>query len=102
MIPIDTIVVPQGAEYQAVCRGLKKARVNTVRVIPIPIGTKNVLQTLVNRSFLSITCDTFGSLLAVVLSITNPASPPTISNISFVARSIACACKLKSTPLSNL
>ena len=48
MIPIDTIVVPQGAEYQAVCRGLKKARVNTVRVIPIPIGTKNLEQTLAN------------------------------------------------------
>ena len=46
MIPIDTIVVPQGTEYQAVCRGLKKARANNVRVIPIPIGTRNIEQTL--------------------------------------------------------
>ena len=46
MIPIDTIVVPQGAEYQAVCRGLKKARANSVRVIPISIGTKNLEEIL--------------------------------------------------------
>lgn len=35
---IDTIVVPQGAEYHAVCRGL--TRTNTkLQVIPIPIGS---------------------------------------------------------------
>ena len=54
MIPIDTIVVPQGAEYQAVCRGLKKACAKDIKVIPIPIGTKNIEQTLADcRSELS-------------------------------------------------
>lgn len=50
MIPIDTIVVPQGAEYQAVCRGLKKADCNDVSLVSIPIGTKNMEQTLANYS----------------------------------------------------
>ena len=48
---IDTIVVPQGAEYQAVCQGLKQAHSQNIKVVSIPIGTKDVLQTLVNRSF---------------------------------------------------
>ena len=43
MIPIDTIVVPQGAEYQAVNRGLKRAKAD-LRVIPIPIGIKSITQ----------------------------------------------------------
>ena len=47
---IDTIVVPQGAEYQAVCRGLKKTGAKNVRVISIPIGTKNIEQTLASYS----------------------------------------------------
>ena len=47
---IDTIVVPQGAEYQAVCRGLKKVRAKNVRVVSIPIGTKNIERTLANYS----------------------------------------------------
>lgn len=34
---IQTILVPQGAEYNAVCRGLKQVKVPPV-VIPIPIG----------------------------------------------------------------
>lgn len=50
-LTIDTIVVPQGAEYQAVCQGLKQAHSQNIKVISIPIGTKDVLQTLVNRSF---------------------------------------------------
>ena len=39
-IPIDAILVPQGAEYKAVCRGL--SRVNTTKplVIQIPVGPK--------------------------------------------------------------
>ena len=48
---IDTIVVPQGAEYQAVCQGLKQAHSQDIKVVSIPIGTKDVLQTLINRSF---------------------------------------------------
>lgn len=35
---IDTIFVPQGAEYQAVVRGLQQAKCKSVQVIPIPIG----------------------------------------------------------------
>ena len=50
MIPIDTIVVPQGAEYQAVCRGLKKAHADLVRVIAIPMGTTNIELTLTRYS----------------------------------------------------
>ena len=49
-LSINTIVVPQGAEYQAVCRGLQP-RANKIQVIAIPIGTKDVLQVLVKRSF---------------------------------------------------
>ena len=48
-LSINTIVVPQGAEYQAVCRGLQQT--NKIQVIAIPIGTKDVLQVLVKRSF---------------------------------------------------
>jgi nucleoside phosphorylase len=49
-LAIDTIVVPQGAEYQAVCRGLKQARVKP-QIIPIPIGMNNVRQILTERVF---------------------------------------------------
>ncbi|MBE9044461.1 phosphorylase [Pleurocapsales cyanobacterium LEGE 10410] len=49
---INTIVVPQGAEYQAVCRGLQQAKVKNIQVIPIAIGTRNVEQTLANCSSL--------------------------------------------------
>ncbi len=48
-LSINTIVVPQGAEHQAVCRGLQQT--NKIQVIAIPIGTKDVLQVLVKRSF---------------------------------------------------
>jgi hypothetical protein len=40
-LSIDTILVPQGAEYQAVCRGLKQANCQKTRVISIPIGVNN-------------------------------------------------------------
>lgn len=35
-----TILVPQGAEYQAVCRGLKGVNSSTPTIIPIPVGIK--------------------------------------------------------------
>ncbi len=47
---IDTIVVPQGAEYQAVCRGLQLADVDPIQVITIPMGTKNIEQILASYS----------------------------------------------------
>lgn len=49
-LSIDTIVVPQGAEYQAVRRGLKQTKVQNVNVISIPIGMNNVRQNLAKGS----------------------------------------------------
>ncbi|MFM2311020.1 MAG: hypothetical protein RLZZ04_296 [Cyanobacteriota bacterium] len=59
MLSINTIVVPQGAEYQAVCRGLAKAKVknslqdssqNSIQVIAIPLGVKQMTQVLADHS----------------------------------------------------
>ncbi|HEY9830080.1 MAG TPA: phosphorylase [Stenomitos sp.] len=36
------ILVPQGAEYQAVCRGLSRVKVAKPLVLPIPVGSKPV------------------------------------------------------------
>ncbi|MEL6495283.1 MAG: phosphorylase [Cyanobacteria bacterium J06623_7] len=49
MLSIDTIVVPQGAEYQAVCRGLARAKAKNVTVIPIPIGVRQRGQVLADH-----------------------------------------------------
>ncbi len=46
MVAIDTIVVPQGAEYQAVCRGLRQGKIANVRVVAIPLGSTNIRQIL--------------------------------------------------------
>ena len=46
---VDTIVVPQGAEYQAICRGLRRVKTE-ITVLKIPIGTNNVTQVLTNYS----------------------------------------------------
>ena len=35
---IDAIVVPQGAEYKAVCRGLEKEKHSALAIISIPMG----------------------------------------------------------------
>jgi nucleoside phosphorylase len=49
MLSINTIVVPQGAEYQAVCRGLAKAKVkHRIQVIAIPLGVEQMSQVLVD------------------------------------------------------
>lgn len=37
---IQIILVPQGAEYQAVCRGLNSINSSKLQIIPIPIGGK--------------------------------------------------------------
>jgi uridine phosphorylase len=37
---IPIILVPQGAEYKAVCRGLSRSSVSKQSVIPIPIGSQ--------------------------------------------------------------
>ena len=44
MLAIDTIVVPQGAEHQAVDLGLQQAKVTNIQVVTIPIGSKNIQQ----------------------------------------------------------
>ena len=49
MRSINNIVVPQGLEYQAVCRGLLQAKAK-VRVIAIPIGDRNPEVALSNYS----------------------------------------------------
>ena len=49
MQAIDLIVVPQGVEYQAVCRGLLQAKVR-VRVIAVPIGDRHAKAVLANYS----------------------------------------------------
>jgi|GEM_PF-179690 len=37
---LDAILVPQGAEYQAVCRSLPQQAVNSLSILPIPMGVK--------------------------------------------------------------
>jgi hypothetical protein len=37
-LPVPAILVPQGAEYQAVCRGLSRVNSPKPLVLPIPIG----------------------------------------------------------------
>lgn len=41
-LQVDVIFVPQGAEYQAVCRGIKKLNPPHPLVIPIPLGINAV------------------------------------------------------------
>lgn len=50
-LSIDTILVPRGAEYKAVCRGLKQANWQETTVVPIPIGVNNIVEYLENQSF---------------------------------------------------
>jgi hypothetical protein len=43
---VDAILVPQGAEYQAVCRGLNRVNSPKPEVLPIPVGAQSVTQYL--------------------------------------------------------
>jgi hypothetical protein len=49
-LPHDTILVPQGAEYQAVCRGLRGTTDSIPAILPIPVGMKPLLQYLQQSS----------------------------------------------------
>lgn len=49
-LAINTIVVPQGAEYQAVCRGLQKTGEDKVQILTIPIGLSNLPEVLTRYS----------------------------------------------------
>ncbi len=42
MASFSNILVPKGAEYQAVCRGLPQNLTNTPKILPIPMGYKAV------------------------------------------------------------
>ncbi len=44
--PLQAILVPQGAEYQAVCRGLSRINCPKPLVLPIPVGSKPFTQHL--------------------------------------------------------
>jgi hypothetical protein len=45
-MPINTILVPQGSEYKAVCRGLSRVTGTTPTVLPIPVGMEPVTKYL--------------------------------------------------------
>ena len=45
-LPINTILVPQGAEYKAVCRGLSGVTGSIPTVVAIPVGMKPLLKYL--------------------------------------------------------
>ncbi|MHC5596394.1 MAG: 5'-methylthioadenosine/S-adenosylhomocysteine nucleosidase family protein [Nostoc sp.] len=45
-LPISTILVPQGAEYKAVCRGLSRVTGCIPTVVAIPVGMKPLLKYL--------------------------------------------------------
>lgn len=48
---IDTIIVPQGAEYRAVKQGLNKLKIQQPSIVSIPIGTKQITETLEEQNF---------------------------------------------------
>ncbi|MCC5613808.1 phosphorylase [Nostoc sp. CHAB 5836] len=52
-LPINTILVPQGAEYQAVCRGLSGLTGSIPTVVAIPVGMKPLLKYLQQGQFLT-------------------------------------------------
>ena len=52
-LPITTILVPQGAEYKAVCRGLSGVTGSIPTVVAIPVGMKPLLKYLQQGQFLA-------------------------------------------------
>lgn len=51
MFPVDAILVPKGAEYRAVCQGLKKGSIPTPPVLTIPMGVWPLTRYLQTGSF---------------------------------------------------
>ncbi|QLE50073.1 phosphorylase [Nostoc sp. C057] len=51
-LPINTILVPQGAEYKAVCRGLSGVTGSIPTVVAVPVGMKPLLKYLHQGQFL--------------------------------------------------
>ncbi|WP_322710446.1 phosphorylase [Nostoc sp. ChiSLP03a] len=52
-LPINTILVPRGAEYKAVCRGLSGITASIPTVLAIPVGMKPLLKYLQQGQFLA-------------------------------------------------
>ncbi|MBD2530308.1 phosphorylase [Nostoc flagelliforme FACHB-838] len=52
-LPINTILVPQGAEYKAVCRGLSGITDSIPTVVAIPVGMKPLLKYLQQGQFIA-------------------------------------------------
>jgi Phosphorylase superfamily len=52
-LPINTILVPQGAEYKAVCRGLSGITASIPTIVAIPVGMKPLLKYLQQGQFLT-------------------------------------------------
>ncbi|MEH2282530.1 MAG: phosphorylase [Nostoc sp.] len=52
-LPINTILVPQGAEYKAVCRAFRGVTGSMPTVIGIPVGMKPLLKYLQQGQFLA-------------------------------------------------
>ncbi|MEH2022420.1 5'-methylthioadenosine/S-adenosylhomocysteine nucleosidase family protein [Nostoc sp.] len=52
-LPINTILVPQGAEYKAVCRAFRGVTGSIPTVISIPVGMKPLLKYLQQGQFLA-------------------------------------------------
>ncbi|MEH2172670.1 5'-methylthioadenosine/S-adenosylhomocysteine nucleosidase family protein [Nostoc sp.] len=52
-LPINTILVPQGAEYKAVCRGLSGITISIPTIVAIPVGMKPLLKYLQQAQFLT-------------------------------------------------
>lgn len=48
---IDTIIVPQGAEYRAVKQGLNKLKRKQPLIVSIPMGTNRIVETLNIQKF---------------------------------------------------
>ena len=48
---IDVIIVPQGAEYQAVKKGLKNLKIQPPLIMAIPIGVQQIEETLEKQKF---------------------------------------------------
>lgn len=53
LLPVNTILVPRGAEYQAVCRGLNRVVGMKPSVMAIPVGTKPLVRFLQQLPFTS-------------------------------------------------
>ena len=50
MLSVDLVVVPQGAEFQAVLHSFQRYGLDPVKIITIPMGSSNLLPTITNHA----------------------------------------------------